>query len=287
MGYPDPRALWRRSGLGRGALERLAEADAFRSMGLDRRRALWALKALGEPPLPLFAAAEDAPHPPADAGPPLSPSYGEGRGEGRGARHGAVARDAAGRACRRGLCQPQPDLEAPSARLSAPGTRKRGSGHCRRTRPSAGRPAACDRRGRVDPPAPGQCQRCGLHHHRGRNRDRQFDRLAANPRTLPPCRTRRDPVALHRQIATRGERHPCRRRPSRRPDPAAQHIARPHRRGRAPATAQDRLWRSPKGCRATMPAISSSPAETSAKSCSRQTRLDTPLARDHYSVNIP
>jgi len=59
-GYPDPRALWRRSGLGRGALERLAEADAFRSTGLDRRRALWALKALGEPPLPLFAAVEDA-----------------------------------------------------------------------------------------------------------------------------------------------------------------------------------------------------------------------------------
>jgi error-prone DNA polymerase len=53
-GYPDPQALWRRSGLRRGALERLAEADAFRSIGLDRRRALWALKALGEPPLPLF-----------------------------------------------------------------------------------------------------------------------------------------------------------------------------------------------------------------------------------------
>jgi error-prone DNA polymerase len=80
MGYPDPRALWRRSGLGRGALERLAEADAFRSMGLDRRRALWALKALGEPPLPLFAAAEDAPHPPADAGPSLSPSDGKRAG---------------------------------------------------------------------------------------------------------------------------------------------------------------------------------------------------------------
>ncbi len=60
-GYPDPRALWRRSGLGRGALERLAEADAFRSLGLDRRRALWALKALGEPPLPLFAQASPRP----------------------------------------------------------------------------------------------------------------------------------------------------------------------------------------------------------------------------------
>jgi error-prone DNA polymerase len=52
--------LWRRSGLGRGALERLAAADALRSLGLDRRRGLWALKALGEAPLPLFAAAEAA-----------------------------------------------------------------------------------------------------------------------------------------------------------------------------------------------------------------------------------
>jgi error-prone DNA polymerase len=49
-GYSDPRVLWRRSGLGRGALERLAEADAFRSIGLDRRRALSASKAFGEPP---------------------------------------------------------------------------------------------------------------------------------------------------------------------------------------------------------------------------------------------
>jgi error-prone DNA polymerase len=78
-GYSDPENLWRRSGLGRGALERLAEADAFRSIGLDRRRALWVLKALGEPPLPLFAL-EAAPHPPADAGPSLSPFYGERAG---------------------------------------------------------------------------------------------------------------------------------------------------------------------------------------------------------------
>jgi error-prone DNA polymerase len=85
-GYQDPHALWRRSGLGRGALERLAEADAFRSTGLDRRCALWALKALGEPPLPLFAAAEDAPHSPADAGPSLSPFYGEREGVGGEAR---------------------------------------------------------------------------------------------------------------------------------------------------------------------------------------------------------
>jgi error-prone DNA polymerase len=62
-GYSDPQALWRRSGLGRGALERLAEADAFRSVGLDRRRALWALKPLGDPPLPLFASMKETPTP--------------------------------------------------------------------------------------------------------------------------------------------------------------------------------------------------------------------------------
>jgi error-prone DNA polymerase len=87
-GYSDPRALWQHSGIGRAALERLAEADAFRSVGLDRRRALWALKALGDPPLPLFAATEETPHPPADAGPSLSPFDGERarvRGESRAA----------------------------------------------------------------------------------------------------------------------------------------------------------------------------------------------------------
>jgi error-prone DNA polymerase len=64
-GYPDIEALWRRSGLPRAALERLAEADALRSLeasveGLDRRRALWGLKALGEAPLPLFAGVASA-----------------------------------------------------------------------------------------------------------------------------------------------------------------------------------------------------------------------------------
>jgi len=57
-GYAAPRDLWRRAGLGGGALDRLAQADAFRSLGLDRRQALWAMKGLGPPPLPLFTAAE-------------------------------------------------------------------------------------------------------------------------------------------------------------------------------------------------------------------------------------
>ncbi len=54
-GYPDPESLWLRAGLSAGALERLAEADAFASMGLGRRNALWHVKALrGQQPLPLF-----------------------------------------------------------------------------------------------------------------------------------------------------------------------------------------------------------------------------------------
>ena len=76
-GYPDPQALWQRSGLGCAPLERLAEADAFRSIGLDRRRALWALKALGEPPLPLFA---QEPSPTKEK--PSPPIGGRGQGEG-------------------------------------------------------------------------------------------------------------------------------------------------------------------------------------------------------------
>ncbi|MBB2164642.1 error-prone DNA polymerase [Gluconacetobacter sp. 1b LMG 1731] len=50
--------LWRRSGVKAAALTHLAEADAFRpGFGLARREALWAIKALRDEPLPLFAAA--------------------------------------------------------------------------------------------------------------------------------------------------------------------------------------------------------------------------------------
>lgn len=50
--------LWRRVGIPAAALVELAEADAFRpSIGLARREALWAIKALRDEPLPLFAAA--------------------------------------------------------------------------------------------------------------------------------------------------------------------------------------------------------------------------------------
>ncbi|MEK9724894.1 MAG: error-prone DNA polymerase, partial [Rhodospirillaceae bacterium] len=53
-GYADVADVWRRAGLAPAALERLARADAFTSLGLDRRRALWAMKGLDAAPLPLF-----------------------------------------------------------------------------------------------------------------------------------------------------------------------------------------------------------------------------------------
>ncbi len=57
-GYDSVRDLWLRSGLARAQIERLADADAFRSIGLDRRAALWAVRALDEKSaeehLPLF-----------------------------------------------------------------------------------------------------------------------------------------------------------------------------------------------------------------------------------------
>ena len=62
-GYVDIDAIWRRAGLGGGALERLAHADAFASMGASRRDALWVAKryaVFGQKraaaPLPLFEA---------------------------------------------------------------------------------------------------------------------------------------------------------------------------------------------------------------------------------------
>jgi error-prone DNA polymerase len=50
--------VWRRSGVPAASLVQLAEADAFLpSLRLQRRDALWAIKALRDEPLPLFAAA--------------------------------------------------------------------------------------------------------------------------------------------------------------------------------------------------------------------------------------
>ena len=74
MNYDSVRDLWLRTGLSPRVLERLADADAFASLGLPRRDALWATKALGRvgdanDDLPLFASSP-------------SPLWGEATAEG-------------------------------------------------------------------------------------------------------------------------------------------------------------------------------------------------------------
>lgn len=55
-GYRAIDAVWRRAGLSRSVLAKLAGADAFAACGLSRREALWEVQGLGgERPLPLFA----------------------------------------------------------------------------------------------------------------------------------------------------------------------------------------------------------------------------------------
>jgi error-prone DNA polymerase len=70
VAYDSVRDVWLRTELSPHVLERLADADAFGSLGLTRREALWAAKALGRvgdhgDDLPLFAA---SPLPPPERG---------------------------------------------------------------------------------------------------------------------------------------------------------------------------------------------------------------------------
>ncbi|MFS0736377.1 error-prone DNA polymerase [Sphingomonas sp. 1P06PA] len=58
-GYASVEVLAARARLNARAMRLLADADAFRSIGSDRRAALWAVRRLpGDDPLPLFAAAD-------------------------------------------------------------------------------------------------------------------------------------------------------------------------------------------------------------------------------------
>jgi error-prone DNA polymerase len=56
--YDCVEDVWRRAGVPRAAIERIAEADGFACLAEDRRQGLWKVRGLGEAPLPLFAAAD-------------------------------------------------------------------------------------------------------------------------------------------------------------------------------------------------------------------------------------
>ncbi|WP_288902925.1 error-prone DNA polymerase [uncultured Sneathiella sp.] len=59
-GYVTVRDLWLRAGVKPAILKRLADADAFSSLHLDRREALWQASGIkGEKPLPLFSYARE------------------------------------------------------------------------------------------------------------------------------------------------------------------------------------------------------------------------------------
>jgi len=67
--YTDITQLHRAACLSLICLERLAEADAFACVNLDRRRALWEIRALAPSELPLFAGGEDFAEAPAAISP--------------------------------------------------------------------------------------------------------------------------------------------------------------------------------------------------------------------------
>jgi error-prone DNA polymerase len=62
-GYRSIEDLWRRVHIPIAALERLAEADAFQCLGLDRRAALWTIRGLSDSRLPLFDTVPAEPDP--------------------------------------------------------------------------------------------------------------------------------------------------------------------------------------------------------------------------------
>ena len=57
--YSNVEEIQRRACVGRGALDRIGEADGFGSLALSRRSGLWDVKGLGNAALPLFAAADE------------------------------------------------------------------------------------------------------------------------------------------------------------------------------------------------------------------------------------
>ena len=223
--YNSVRDVWLRTGLSPRVLERLADADAFGSLGLTRREALWAAKALGrvgdrDDDLPLFTNSADdaAPHivsrEPDVALPPMP--LGE-----------EVVNDY--RFLRLSLrAHPAQFLRADlAARGIAP---QRGAARARQQH------ARHHLRPGHLPAAAGLGQGRGVHDHRGRERGRQRHRLAEGVRARAPGGARRALRRGHRPRAVGIRRHPRRRRPARGSHLLAGAAGRPgrrHRRSRA------------------------------------------------------
>ncbi len=176
-------------------LEKLADADAFRSLGLDRREALWAVKALNrvgdQDDLPLFAASRperatepDAHLPPMPLGAHVVEDY-----------------------RRLSLSLKAHPVAFMRSRLAARGILRTDA-----LDTDEERPARDGRRARAGAPAAGHRQGRHLHDAGGRGGNRQYHRLAEGVRAAEGARHRRALRRRDGQVAERVRRHPPHRR---------------------------------------------------------------------------
>lgn len=169
-GPRDFAALARR--LPRAALVLLAGADAMRSLGLDRRAALWRVRGLPDAaPLPLFAALD----PPADAA-PLPPMQPE--------EHVVADYQTTGLSLK---AHPLRFLRAALARAGVASCAE-ATGQRDGARVTVAGIVLVRQR-------PGSAMRRRVRHHRGRNRHRQHRHLARGDRARPPRPDRRRAAA--------------------------------------------------------------------------------------------
>ena len=191
-GFDSVRDLWLRTRLHPAALEKLAEADAFRSLGLSRRDALWAVRALqrsgDKDDLPLFKRVA-MPELEPDAGlPPMLP----GQQVIEDYRHLHLSLKA------HPVSFLRADLDARGIvrHERLPDMRSRADRHGRR----AGAGAAASRH-----------RQRHLHDAGRRDRDRQHHPVAARVRALPSGHHGRAADQRHRRAAERERRHSHRR----------------------------------------------------------------------------
>jgi error-prone DNA polymerase len=195
--------LWRRTSMPTAALVQIAEADAFGpALNLARREALWAIKALRDEPLPLFAAAssrEAAPAPEADEPDVLLRPMTAGGEVVEDYRHvGLTLRS-----------HPVSFLREDLRRRRIVSCTEAMEARDGRRLEAAGLVLVRQR--------PGSAKGVHVHHHRGRERRRQPRRLGQSVREVPPRRA----VGPHdrgaRPRPARGRGRPSGRSSSHRP----------------------------------------------------------------------
>ena len=188
-GYDSVRDVWLRAELSPAALTRLAEADAFASLGLARRDALWAAAGLNragdKDDLPLLRDLAFAPLEPDAHLPPMPP------GEEIVEDYRFLSLSLKG--------HPVAFLRPRLARHILP------CNALARFPDGDGR-----RRARAAAPEAGHGQGRRLHDHRGRDRFGQYHRLAETAGAPARGGDRRALCRRHRPTAESGGRHPCR-----------------------------------------------------------------------------